>query len=309
MASGTSCAAASADHLADEGAALLAQQGLGQRQQRVEAGVAALVDGVPEAGQPAVLAQDVVQGPRRRRRARPRPGARRPAGWPHRAAARPGWPARPAARRRDRRARTRATRTAMVEVASSWSAMRTRAALTAAAGTRGADRRGRAGPPAEPRSRIGCSPPAVAGGGPTTSVSAAAARRAARATAAGTQVGPQGIRRPAHARAPSACARASASAGRGRGRGPPSPPLLGLPQQLGHLLEAGAHRQLGGRAARGRSGRAPGPAGSPPVVMVASRVAVWRPPRLRAARRLDVGQVEEAPPAATGRGATRAGRG
>ena len=36
-----------------------------------------------------------------------------------------------------------------------------------------------------------------------------------------------------------------------------------------------------------------------PVVMVASRVAVWRPPRLRAARPSIVGQVEEA--AAPGR--------
>ena len=45
----------------EDGAALLAQQRLGQRQQRVEAGVAALVDGVPEAGQPSALAQHVVQ--------------------------------------------------------------------------------------------------------------------------------------------------------------------------------------------------------------------------------------------------------
>ncbi len=51
--------------LAHDGTALLAQQRLGQRQQGLEARVAALVDGVPEAGQPPALAEHVVQRPRR----------------------------------------------------------------------------------------------------------------------------------------------------------------------------------------------------------------------------------------------------
>ena len=47
--------------LVEDAAALLAQERLGQGQQRVEAGVAALVDGVPEAGEPAPLGEHVVQ--------------------------------------------------------------------------------------------------------------------------------------------------------------------------------------------------------------------------------------------------------
>ena len=72
-------------------------------------------------------------------------------------------------------------RTAMVEVASSWSAMRTRAAFTAAAGTAAAEAVRRAASRAARES----SRSSPAGRGPTTSASAAVARRAARATAAG----------------------------------------------------------------------------------------------------------------------------
>ena len=49
------------DDLVDDGAALLAQEGLGQRHQGVEAGVATLVHSVAEAGEPATLAEYVVQ--------------------------------------------------------------------------------------------------------------------------------------------------------------------------------------------------------------------------------------------------------
>ena len=47
--------------LVEDAAALLAQERLGQGQQRVEPGVAALVDGVPEAGEPSPLGENVVQ--------------------------------------------------------------------------------------------------------------------------------------------------------------------------------------------------------------------------------------------------------
>ena len=49
-------------HLAQEGAALLAQQWFGQRQQRLEARITALVDGVAEAGNNTSVAQHIVEG-------------------------------------------------------------------------------------------------------------------------------------------------------------------------------------------------------------------------------------------------------
>ena len=75
----------------------------------------------------------------------------------------------------------------MVEVASSWSAMRTRAALTAAVGTTavGSVAAAWAVSRAVSRAAMDASGSSPGGVGPTTSVRAAVARRAARATAAG----------------------------------------------------------------------------------------------------------------------------
>ena len=187
--------------------------------------------------------------------------------------------------------------------------MRTSAALTAADGAPApaAGRPGRRRQPGrQPRGdRVSGSSPAA--GALPTSVSAAMARRVARATASARRSARRGSVAPHSTSAQRMRSNVGVS-----GHGPmsgsaPVPRLLGLPQQLGHLLEAVRARQVGGGpAAVDRAellvelGHAGGHGGE--------AVAVCRPPRLRAAS-ASMARGRRGSPAATGPDGTRAGRG
>ena len=111
----------------------------------------------------------------------------------------------------------------------------------------------------------------------------------------GSQVGPERVGGPAHHEGPAhAVQRLAESAGTEVGRRPVATGTLGPPQELGHLLEARARRQIGGQAAAVDGaellvelGHARGDGGEPGGRLAAAPTA--------GRQSLDLCQVEEAP--------------